>query len=907
MPGIIKEGTTTVPRLTNEANGESKSDEKDGAPRKHRKHRSKDASLHRSESEPRRSSTNTDKEEESGSKTLPHRKKHREKEDTNGDAHEDEAVTNRSDAPKKLRHRDHEGGEHRKRRSRSRDKKSDGDNDAEDSSERRKRRSSRSRERKEEEEGGEKEHRKRSSRSRERRKSEGATESEKEGGEKKRRSSRSRERKAEEDGEATDKDRKRHSRSRERKGDESEKDSGEHRRRHESRERKIDENGEEVKKESSEHRKRSSRSRERKTENEESEKESSEGKRKSRSRERKSVTIAEPAEEKKVNGEHRKQRSKSEDRKTDTEQNGTSSEKGETPKSSRRSNVIEGKIEVEVEVKKERRSEPIPRHAPETNGEVKTKSRKSEPVTRSESKRSKKKPSPTLVKAVVIDGPKEIIIKTQDGLKTTDGAVVQKNESRIGSQSSEYTYETPDGKHRVYLRSKEDPIPPPPPPAPIVKNGQKTVPDSEMITDQNTSIVDFGKKMKKERKSTEEPLSDKYGISSDIISLLREEEKFWQKQQELKEWREQRQTDRDEPTDLGETNTIKRKSKAPKNEMEIEEDKLAREAKRLERLRIHQDQLLQKFQDNLLRDELQNVNGTIVDDSRPYQHAKPPINPNRKSFPPQHLGAGVQAVEFDLNNTDIAHSLVHQDPRVMEQNYKYEQRTNRDRVRHREDVEHAAQRSGKSKRNSIHRSNSRKSENKDYYDDHSHNNEPNSRAVCFSDDDEVFHEARRKAIPGREKPDYRGYFSDPDVLRDNSVSRTYLARPLMRQTKDSLRCTACCKPISDERLMYVEGQNYYWHLKCFYCVVCNAFLNDRHTLRVRITNYRLHCRFCYSATNGKFTYTYLLSQNYELIICYTLYFILYMDFFCFMSFLAWSYLKFLYTAGNNKGVGNLGA
>ena len=486
---------------------------------------------------------------------------------------------------------------------------------------------------------------------------------------------------------------------------------------------------------------------------------------------------------------------------------------------------------------------------------------------------------PIKFQAATIQGPKEVVIKSSDTTATTSQPdAVARQPASNGDTSAEYSYETPDGRHRVYMRPKEDESD-----TSAHVNGTtefvktKSLAETKKQFEQNsikihnTSIADYGKRMHGDRKPVDDTLSDKYGISSDILSLLREEEKFWQKQQELKEWRSEKQPQ--QTLSRAQSNASERRKSAslqqvPKTEMELEEERMSREAKRLERLRVHQENLIKTFQDNLVRQE---QNPTPEDnDHLPYQtpYPKPQqkqqqqqqqqhTTSSRTSYPPTattDVTEQQESAHYDLNNTDIGHGILHQDTNRMTKNYNSDKRATHKNTKHNAKT-YTEQPTYNT--DTVKRRPSKTPSKSDATDATTSPSSPKDRAVCFSDDDEIFHESRR-APPG--KTDARGYFSDPDMLTDSSAPRTFLARPLVRDTRGGgghVRCTACCKPVSDEKLMHVEGQSYYWHTKCFYCVVCNAFLNDRHTIRIRITNYKLHCRFCYSSNTGEFFFVFL--------------------------------------------------
>ena len=527
---------------------------------------------------------------------------------------------------------------------------------------------------------------------------------------------------------------------------------------------------------------------------------------------------------------------------------------------------------------RERRSEPLSKKPPPAYEDIKK--RRSEPnkrvtikldsadnFSKMNSKKSDKKKSDSNKSPK--SGPKVVIPLSYDekkeiNLNRHDGVNLQRNNSmHIHGSKNEIMWDTADGKHRVYARSKKDDI------GSLVKG---------------------------------EDMIDKLGVSPEIIKMLKEEEKFWQKQQELKHWREcrEKQVKINSPS-----NRDKYAHRHMNEKMrEDEEDRMAKEARRLMRIRAQQEQLLKTSKENLLREE----NEKVIRHREQLGHRD---HSDRFSFPPRvsaHPGnQGQNSTQNSTrsslaiqnsplsghttrNSTQPSHTQSYEpyfktmhDPEVREQNHRMEQGNNYHRIREKEDVTIPnSEVSVKTRQNSW--GNRVKSPDRTDAGRRSSWNaklkppertassylSPDSEPIyerskrsivgylqrkpsggCFSDNDEIFYEKRRHEKPSHEEEDNRGYLSDHDVFRETVAAHTYQARPFFMRQKINIRCTACRNVISSEKLMNVEGQNYYWHLKCFFCVVCRAYLNDQHMIRVRIVNYRLHCRYCYSVQSGK--------------------------------------------------------
>lgn len=564
---------------------------------------------------------------------------------------------------------------------------------------------------------------------------------------------------------------------------------------------------------------------------------------------------------------------------------------------------------------KERRSEPPMSGKPPLNKE-KLEKRRSEPIVTSKSRRendigvgmvgeyrrhtdgsSNLKRSKKSEKFV--EGPKVVIPQQQPKynnvqLTPNENVIFQRNNSvHINPSSKEYVWDTADGKHRVYVRSKdEDPGP---------------LPRKEKLEKYDRNVRDMVKGV-----NTKDQLLEQFGVSPEIIKMLQEEEKFWQKQQELKKWREshEKQTkyenmklspnrERREYTRLKQ-----HQLKSREQQREEEENEMAREAERYMKIRAEQELVLKTSRENLLRDDNEdyklNKNRSIRDKNKNFSdintHYQPPHS-RHSDFQQPNVSHSIQnPSDIDYQKTLHNRSRVDHNSNTKHRNdgrtrssdgvgYKYQRSHHSDNSRYnssgskptspeslRPNKWSGRTSSHESSRNNSmgskppslditdsgyvhngHMSNDRRSQTLNV--NKTHANKPSTRPACFSDDDEVFYESRRKSN-FTHQTDHRGYFSDHESFRDLNSEKTYLARPLIRQRKAQLRCTSCCKMISDERLMYVEGQNFYWHLKCFLCVVCRAYLNDRHAIRVRIVNYELHCRFCFSAQNGTFFFNF---------------------------------------------------
>ena len=414
-----------------------------------------------------------------------------------------------------------------------------------------------------------------------------------------------------------------------------------------------------------------------------------------------------------------------------------------------------------------------------------------------------------------------------------NGKNLQRNNSDlISPKSSEYFCDSDDGKHRVYVRSKE------------TKNN--------IHTSEKSANRQYSKKLA----SPDNELVDKLGISPEILDLLKEEEKFWQKQQDLKKWRESRGPINDRFKDRESRDPVNYRSKDKEsiydkaysdrsNAMnrsnskpyqrelrEIEEDELERHAELLMRVRAEQQHVLKTSRENLLKDDRPN-------DTREYYPSEP-YSRDVYSLSQESRSSGYFSSRDHSNHTRTRHHNKNRQTRSYNSSGTTSPRETTETSSYlsssplsptfegsRQTNGHLSPGSPKTRLNSQ----------SSYL----------LRSGCFSDDDEVFSNQRKLKENSRTNYDHKGYFSDYD---SHSLGRTFNARPLIQQRKAKLRCTACYRIVSDERLMCVEGHNFYWHLKCFFCVVCKAFLNDKHAIRIRMVNYKLHCRYCYSQ-NGK--------------------------------------------------------
>ena len=411
------------------------------------------------------------------------------------------------------------------------------------------------------------------------------------------------------------------------------------------------------------------------------------------------------------------------------------------------------------------------------------------------------------------------VVKEKKTEVVFNGKNLQRNNSDlISPKSNEYFCDSDDGKHRVYVRSKET---------------KSNIHTSEKSTNRQYS-----------RKSTspDNELVDKLGISPEILDLLKEEEKFWQKQQDLKRWRESRGAVDYRPKDKesvfdkaynDRSNAINRTNSKPyqRELREIEEDELERHAELLMRVRAEQQHVLKTSRENLLKDDRPN-------DTREYYPSEPYAR-DVYSLSQESRSSGYFSSRDHSNHTRTRHLNENRQMRSYNSSGTTSPRETTETSSYLSSplsptFEGKRQTNGHSSPGSLRtRLNSQSS----YL----------LRSGCFSDDDEVFSNQRKLKENSRTNENLKGYSSDYD---SHSLGRTFNARPLIQQRKAKLRCTACYRIVSDERLMCVEEHNFYWHLKCFFCVVCKAFLNDKHAIRIRMVNYKLHCRYCYSQ-NGK--------------------------------------------------------
>ncbi|XP_047127029.1 uncharacterized protein LOC100204021 isoform X2 [Hydra vulgaris] len=352
-------------------------------------------------------------------------------------------------------------------------------------------------------------------------------------------------------------------------------------------------------------------------------------------------------------------------------------------------------------------------------------------------------------------------LKPPKYLNPPKDASLKRNNS-IHIKEPEYTWDTADGRHRVYLRSKE--------------SEASQSPDKNVFL--NEHDTKFNGKLRNNR--TQDDIQEILGVSPEIIELLKEEERFWQKQQELKKWVESRDkvnNVRKPPLQPTRTQTISINGKVngflmSESEREIEEERIEKEVDRLMFLRAQRKHILQAPIENISRN-----------DEKRYDQLNHSSILSNNSINGRNT-KGRSSVHFSTNNKPV-----------------YQRSTS---IRQNRRV-----RSGN----------------------------------CFSDDDEVFNDYRRDNAV-----DNRGYFSDHDTVLK---SPTFNAGPKKTGNNLRIKCTSCSRSILDERLINIDGYNYNWHVKCFFCVVCRAYLNDKHIVRVRVVDSRLHCRFCYSARNGE--------------------------------------------------------
>ena len=391
-------------------------------------------------------------------------------------------------------------------------------------------------------------------------------------------------------------------------------------------------------------------------------------------------------------------------------------------------------------------------------------------------------------------------LKTGD-YKRAEGAQVKRNHSMQNPlKSNEYTFDTSDGKNRVYVRPKnEDPGP---------------LPKKEQIYDFDNNI----RSMVRNKKSDED-LVQTLGVTPDILKLLREEEKFWQRQQELKEWRQAKDSTYKRPPPPAapsyqhnhqyppphaaayhSKNTTK---KDPDLDAEVlreaAENRLALQAEKLMKVRAEQQHILRTSRENLLDEP-----------------DRPPLPRNYKTSS-RSSSSGHSQHTRSFPPTPTSPLSEHAYPSYPKYaNLPHTQTKN-------DEPPHPVNRSSKIR-----------------------THEPTKVVPVmgvFSDDDDDLNQNPAST-------DYRGYFSD-DGFRDNTISKTHLARPMFRQANQAFRCTHCSNLIKDNRLIVVDKEDYHWHPACFRCVVCRALLNDSSSIRVRMVSMKLHCRFCTSARNGK--------------------------------------------------------
>ena len=410
-------------------------------------------------------------------------------------------------------------------------------------------------------------------------------------------------------------------------------------------------------------------------------------------------------------------------------------------------------------------------------------------------------------------------LRTGDyGKQGAEGVQVKRNNSMHNpSKSNEYAYDTTSGKHRVYVRPSrnEDPGP---------------LPKKEEIRDFDDNI----RTMMRSKKSDED-LVNTLGVSPDILKMLREEEKFWQRQQELKEWRQAKDSTYKHPSPPAASSyqhppqyqppqeNHKRNppayhttNKDPSMDAEVlreaAENRLALQAEKLMKVRAEQQHILRTSRENLLDEPdrpppPRNYKTSSRSSSSGHSHT------TRSSFPPTPTSplSPEHAYPPYPQYANLPHTQVPGDEPPPPVN-----RSNKTRT-------HEPKYVGTTK-------------------------------VVPDDDDEF-----RKTVP----TESRGYFSE-DGFQDNTISKTHLARPMLRPATEDLRCTHCSNLIKDNRVIVVDKEGYHWHPACFRCVVCRALLNDSSTIRVRVVGTKLHCRFCTSARNGKrrhfYQYLFLYSE-----------------------------------------------
>ena len=417
--------------------------------------------------------------------------------------------------------------------------------------------------------------------------------------------------------------------------------------------------------------------------------------------------------------------------------------------------------------------------------------------------------------------------------RRAEGAEVkQENSVKNPSKTrNEYARDTADGsKHAHVVRPQKNPDDP----GPLPKKEH-----FRDFDDDNIRSMVRGKR-------TDEDLVRTLGVTPDILKLLREEEKFWQRQQELKEWRQAKDSTYKRPpystTDEGNHQNqyappppreeskyngvhFNKNNSAPTTDAEVlreaAENRLAMQAEKLMKVRAEQQQILRTSRENLLEEP-----------DRP----PPPRNYNKsssRSSSSAHSNSRSSS-SFPPTPTSPAseHALYPSSPQYA--NLPHTQLTG-------EEPPPPVDRTHKSRT----RDNKLTTETKVV-----------PLMGAFSDDEGLLSSTGNRMNPALSPtPDYRGYFSD-DGFRDNTISKTHLARPVFRQPTQTIRCTHCGDNIRDNRMIVVEKENYHWHPACFRCVVCRTLLNDSGSIRVRMVGTKLHCRYCTSARNGEFLFTF---------------------------------------------------
>lgn len=504
---------------------------------------------------------------------------------------------------------------------------------------------------------------------------------------------------------------------------------------------------------------------------------------------------------------------------------------------------------------KERRSEPIPTK-PYVDPKAKTKTRKSEPIpsyrNRAENDyegglvgnhqramtdghvnkhhRDSRSKSPDKKERSRSKSPRNGMTIRSNEYKNPDQAYRNGSSAQISYRSNEYTRDTNDGKHRVYVQPRsEDP---------------GSLPKKEKIRDFDNNI----RSMVRGREDDSD-LVEKLGVSPDILKLLREEEKFWHRQQELKEWRKskdshynrgplspvspppvspppytQRSSYEQRPNESNYTTNGRNADVDAEILREAAENRLALQAEKLMKVRAEQERILKSSRENLLDDP---------------DHARPPPRNYNKSYSSSsgHSHPSVSNKSNPTSPTTERTYPTYSNISNLQNNRNYNRA---DQPPH---FERTTQKHSGSERSRSSSQDQLQEETKVY---------PTSTSGALTDN-EVFNDTRQQQTVA----DHRGYFSD-DAFKDNTITKTHLARPTYRQAHQVLPCMHCSKIIKDNRLVYVDGQDYFWHSACFRCVVCRCLLNDNNAIRVRIVGMKLHCRYCTSARSGKLKLLHLV-------------------------------------------------